>query len=94
MICENCGKKIDSLRVNTFMYDGSDYWDEIMIEECEKDAVVIETTRNWTGYDLSDEEMRDTITCPVCKKWPFRSQELQIHEPVVLVMFKAEEGET
>ena len=93
MICENCGKKIDSLRVNTFMYDGSDYWDEIMIEECEKDAVVIETTQNWTGYELSEEEMRDTITCPVCKEWPFRSQELQIYEPVVLVMFKAEEGE-
>ena len=74
MICENCGKKIDRLRVNTFFYDGSDYWNEIMIEECEK-------------------EMRDTITCPVCKKWPFRSQELQIHEPVVLVMFKEKEGE-
>ena len=94
MICESCGKKIDSLLVNTFLYDGSDYWDEIMIDECEKDAVVVETTRNWTGYELSEEEMRDTVICPVCKNWPFKSQELQISEPVVLVMFKSEEGET
>lgn len=26
MICENCGQKINSLRVNTFMYDAPDYW--------------------------------------------------------------------
>lgn len=25
MICENCGKKIDSLRVNTFMYSGLEF---------------------------------------------------------------------
>lgn len=88
MKCEICGKKLDSLLINTFDRFGSDYWDEVMIEECEKDAVIVETTRNWTGYELSEEEMRETVVCPYCKKWPFRSEELQIHEPVHLVMFK------
>ena len=92
MKCECCGASLDSLNVLTFDYEGSDYWDEIMIEECEKDAVVIDTDRNWTGYEQSEEEMRETIVCPRCRKWPFKSEELQIYETVRLVMFKEHEG--
>ena len=88
MNCEICGKQLDSLLINTFDRFGSDYWDEVTIDECEEDAVVVETTQNWTGYELSEEEMRETVVCPYCKKWPFHSEELQIYETVRVVMFK------
>lgn len=67
MKCEKCGKEIKSLLVDTFLRDGSDVDIEQPITECEEDAAYIETTQNWTGYELSEEEMLDTITCPHCK---------------------------
>lgn len=88
MKCRQCGNQLDSLLILTFDPFGSDYWDSVSFEECEKDAVVVETSHNWTGYELSEEEMRETIVCPFCKKWPFPSEELQIYEPVRLVMFR------
>ena len=90
MKCERCGHETDSLSVLTFDRFGSDYWDEVILEEAENSAVLAETSRNWTGYELSEEEMKDTIRCPYCKKWPFKSDEIQIFEPVLLVMFKSE----
>lgn len=51
-----------------------------------------ETTQNWTGYDLSEEEMLETITCPHCKQFPFKSKEIQVYDVVRVVCFKAEEG--
>lgn len=88
MKCKKCGKEIKSLLVDTFLRDGSDADIEQPITECEEDAAYIETTQNWTGYELSEEEMLDTITCPHCKQFPFRSKEIQVCDVVRVVCFK------
>lgn len=88
MICEKCGKEIDTVMVNEFDRDGSDGWYRTAIEECEQDAVVIDTDKTWTGYELSEEEMTETITCPHCGQFPFESKEVQVYEIVRIVCFK------
>jgi hypothetical protein len=90
--CEKCGKEIENLLVDTFLRDGSDADIEQPIIECEHNAVYIETTKNWTGYDLSEGEMLETITCPHCKQFPFKSKEMQVYDVVRVVCFKTEEG--
>lgn len=92
MKCEKCGKEIENLLVDTFLRDGSDTDIEQPIIECEHNAAYIETTQNWTGYDLSEEEMFETITCPHCKQFPFKSTEIQVYDVVRVVCFKTEEG--
>ena len=46
---------------------------------------------HWTGYEVSEEEMLDTIVCPHCKQFPFQSKEIQVYDVVRVVCFK--EGE-
>lgn len=93
MICEKCGKQITVLSVNSFNGDGSDgYWN-LSLTECEEDASYIETDRNWTGYELSEEEQLDTIICPQCKQFPFKNSEIQIYDVVRVVFFKTDNGQ-
>ena len=91
MKCEKCGQEINTLLVDVFQRDGSDDFDEHPVFECEENAAYIETTPNWTGYELSEEEMIDTIACPHCKQFPFQSKEVQVYDVVRVVCFK--EGE-
>lgn len=94
MKCEKCGNEIDSLLVDVFRYNGSDDFDKYPVCECEEDAVYIETTQNWTGYELTEEEMLDTIVCPHCNQFPFKSTEIQVYDVVRIVCFKTKkEGE-
>lgn len=81
--------------MNLFRRDGSDTFDKHPVFECEKDAAYIETTQNWTGYELSEEEMLDTITCPNCHQFPFKNTEMQVYDVVRIVCFRqpAEEDE-
>lgn len=89
MICEKCKSNLTKLQVNIFNYEGIDYWNEVPITEIDnEDAVVITTDKNWTGYELSEEEMRDSIRCPYCHKWPVKNKEIQIYEPVEVLFFK------
>ncbi|MCI9092633.1 MAG: hypothetical protein HFF36_02445 [Coprobacillus sp.] len=88
MKCEKCGKEISFLNVNHFNHDGSDSYLSITFEEVPDNAVLIETNKNWTGYDLSEEEMIETIQCPLCGKFPFKNEEIQLYELVKVVMFK------
>lgn len=90
MKCENCGAEITTLEVNEFNRDGSDDFYEVPLTECEESAVVVETNTNWTGYELSEEEMPETVCCPKCRKFPFKSKEIQMYEVVKLVFFKEE----
>lgn len=88
MRCEKCGAFLDGVLVDVFNYDGSDgYWN-IPIESAEESAAVLETTQNWTGYELSEEEMTETIKCPKCRQFPFESTEIQVYNIVRLVMFR------
>ena len=88
MKCEKCGKEIDSLLVDCFNYDGSDSCYRFPITEYEEDAVTVDVDRNWTGYELSEEEQVDRLSCPHCKQFPFESKEVQIQEIVHIICFK------
>lgn len=89
MKCGKCGKDITHITTSRFSYDGSDYDDTIGIEEDEHyNAVIMETDRNWTGYELTEEEMRERIECPYCKQFPFESEEIQVYDVVRIVCFK------
>ena len=88
MTCENCGREITEVLIGVFNYDGSDGEYKHPITEHEEDAAVIDTTQNWTGYDLSEEEQRETILCPHCNKFPFKSTEIQVENIVRIICFR------
>lgn len=88
MKCEKCGKEIDRIMVNRFNHDGSDSLYNYSFCEVEQNAVCIDTDRNWVGYELTEEERIETIQCPHCGEFPFKSKEIQEHEIIRLVMFK------
>lgn len=89
MKCEKCGAEINSLLVNMFDIDGADKYVVCHIYEPEGyDAIEVETDQNWTGYGQEGEDMRDSIACPFCRKYPFEDEEIQVYDVVKVVMFK------
>lgn len=90
MKCENCGKELECIEINDFQRDGSDAWCEYPVFEHENGAY-LDATQNWTGWEMSDEEMVESVRCPHCKKFPFRDHEIQTYQILRIVMFK--EGE-
>ena len=91
MICEKCDRKIDSLLVDFFNCDGSDSDYEIPLNE-RGYAAFVDVNENWTGCDLSKNEQRNTICCPHCKQFPFKSNEIQVKSVVRVVCFKQHKG--
>ena len=92
MKCAKCGKEIHSVLLNVFYDDGSDEFIEEDIGEIECcDPVYISTYRNWTGYELSEEERRETILCPYCEQFPFKSDEVNVFDKIEIQCFKGEE---
>ena len=85
-VCEKCGKEIDHINTSVFGYDGSDSVYSIPITYIkENECVSFSINKNWTGYDLSDEERKDGICCPYCGKFPFNdSIKTEIYEPVAV----------
>lgn len=92
MKCEKCGAFIDSLELDIFNQDGSDSWRNTPAEKADVDVIVVETEQNWAGYELSEEEMPDSVRCPKCKRFPFESTEIQLYNIVRLIMFKRAEN--
>ena len=98
MRCEKCGLETNRLCISMFNRDGSDSDYLPLIEAVDApadeeggcDVVIIETTRNWTGYELSAEEMMEDIRCPRCGEFPFKHKEVQVYEVVRIVCFKDE----
>lgn len=88
MKCEKCGTEIATLLIDIFNRDGSDSFQTHEIAECPENAVCVDVDPNWTGNELSEEEMLETIKCPNCGKFPFKSKEIQTLEFVRIVMFK------
>ncbi len=87
--CKNCGKVIDKISLNVFLSDGTDMEFDYQLNECEEaSSVYIDTDKNWTAYELSEDEQREHITCPHCGKFPFANNEVQIYEIVRIVCFK------
>jgi len=87
--CEKCGKEMSYLLVDKFNHDGSDSFLKYSYNRI-KGCVSIVTDRNWTGYELSEEEMLETIVCPHCGKYPFQSKEIHVYDEVEIVMFPKE----
>lgn len=86
--CDKCGKELEYVNVLVFLRDGFDFWDKHPLFEIGNNGCVgIETNANWTGYELTDEERRETIECPFCKKFPFGKEEIQVYNTVNLVCF-------
>lgn len=87
--CEKCGKEMSYVLVNKFNYSGSDSFLKYSYNRI-GDCISIVADRNWTGYELSEEEMLETIVCPHCGKYPFQSKEIHIYDEVEIVMFPKE----
>lgn len=88
MICTNCGEEIHSVLVNMFNFEGADsFINHFIHEDKENGAVWFDITTNWTGYELSEDEMNDTIECPHCRKNPFNKKEIQVFNYVRVVKF-------
>ena len=92
MRCENCGNTISQVKINEFIHDGSDVERLVNVEEDGFGAVIFETNPNWTGYELSEEEMMERVRCPICKQFPFKHKEVQVYDVVRVVCFKDEFG--
>lgn len=90
MKCEKCGTEINKLSTTMFDYEGADYNldTDIVGEDIETGAVWFETDCNWTGYELSEEEMMEDIKCPNCGEFPFNHKEVQVYDVVRVVCFK------
>lgn len=88
-VCEHCGKQIDRINTSVFNYDGSDSEHQMLLTfDKETGCVVFETTQNWTGYELTDEERKEGIRCPHCGEYPFdKSVEIEFHELVDVLMW-------
>lgn len=87
--CEKCGKEMSYVLVNKFNYSGSDSFLKYSYN-CIGDCISIVADRNWTGYELSEEEILETIVCPHCGKYPFQSKEIHVYDEVEIVMFPKE----
>lgn len=90
MRCEKCGAEIKHLEIDIFNYDGSDEWRETQFEE-HTNAVTIDTNPAWTGYEMSCEEMRESIRCPGCKQYPFEDDDIDAQLIINVIMWKTEE---
>ena len=96
-VCEKCRKKIDHIITSVFNYDGSDseYSFPITYNE-DGGCIQFSTTKNWTGYELSDTEQKDSIRCPFCREFPFdANEEIELYEPeeVVVMMWEGRQSE-
>lgn len=87
--CEKCGKEMPYLLVEMFNRDGSDFFLRYSYNRI-GGCVSIVADSNWTGYELSEEEMLETIVCPHCGKHPFQSKEIHVYDEVEIVMFPKE----
>lgn len=90
MNCEKCGREIEVVIVSIFNRDGSDCDAKLPLIECEESAAYIYTAQNWTGYEQTEDEMRETIECPHCKQFPFKNPEIQVYDIVRIVCFRRE----
>lgn len=98
MKCKNCRTSIGHIVTSVFDRDGSDYRQlfqlfESVDPETGLCSVCFETDTNWTGYDLSEDEINEIIRCPFCGKNPFRDKEVQVHDIVRVVKFVTESAE-
>lgn len=88
ILCEKCGRELAEISIDMFAEDGSNGFEGFAIHEKAGNVVEVETSQNWTGYELSEEEMPGTIRCPHCGAFPFEDTNVQVCTVVRLIMFK------
>ena len=93
MKCSKCGKEIDHVLLDEFQYDGTDRDRLAIIEDLGDEVYGVSTDHNWVGDGLDDEDVYDTILCPKCKKFPFKSREIGRQELVQLTFWNSEDKE-
>ena len=85
--CAHCGEKLEKIMLHKFGFNGDEYDDDF---PCEFSATIMEdgsigilicTDRNWCGYDLTEDEQREDISCPKCGKFPFSDIHIEVAEP-------------
>ena len=84
MTCNNCGAEIDSVIVNHFNYKGADEPLELLLTELDNNTYGVAVGTHWTGYGLDEADQRETIWCPYCKRFPFKSKEINTEEVVYI----------
>ena len=87
MKCNNCGAEIDHVLIDEFQYDGTDCDRRAILENLGDDTYGLSTDHNWTGDEVDDEDAFDTISCPKCRKFPFKSREIGRQEIVYLTFW-------
>ena len=96
--CKHCGFEIEYIHAPVFNRDGSDSdmsFDVIEPEEAEGEVACIELPKSWCGYELSEEEMMDSIRCPNCGRFPFsESAGINVDVVVRVVCFAENKGVT
>ena len=85
MKCEKCGKEFNWLKVREFEPEGTDFERCTFVEE-DEDIVFFDTTAAWTGANLDKEDQIDTISCPHCGEFPFKSEDIEVIPIVRVVM--------
>ena len=91
ILCKNCGWPIERITTNLFARDGSDYAWTFEVGEPVDGVAKMELPTCWTGYELSEEEMMESIRCPHCKAFPF-SESAGINVETVVRVVCFEEG--
>ena len=87
MKCSNCGEEITQVLVDTFEHDGTDRDYLVDLEDIGNDCYGITVSQNWTGYGLDEEDQLETIACPKCHGFPFKTKEIDVQEVVCLTFW-------
>lgn len=85
--CKHCGREICYVSTTFFDIYGRDYMYDVPIRDNGEGAVSLFVDKNWTGYELSEEEQMESIMCPQCGKYPFSVPEIYTYDTVEIVCF-------
>lgn len=87
VFCTQCGKKLDKVMLHKFAFNGDEYDDDFPVDFSAQFldggdiGISICTDRNWCGYELSEKEQAENISCPHCGKFPFSDKHIEVAEP-------------
>ena len=92
VFCSECGKKIDKVMLHKFYFNGDEAEGDFPVDFTAQFTdggdigICICTDTRWCGYDLSEEEQAEDISCPHCGKYPFASKHIEVEEPNQLII--------
>ena len=97
-VCKKCGKPFSQVDLHCFDHNGSDC--DVRHDITSSDligggkAYSVCTTCNWTGEGLTEGEMRETIACPHCGKFPFGdASSIEVSNPLDIMISDSDNAE-